>query len=92
MERLREETLGTACARYHQLVLVGKLVDTEDGDDILKLVVLLEELLDGLGGVVVVLADDVGVKDSRGRLQGVYGRVDTQLRNLTRKHRGSVKE
>ncbi len=39
-EGLREETLGAAGAGHHEFVFVRKLVDTEDGDDILQLIVL----------------------------------------------------
>ena len=40
------------------LVLVGELVDAEDGDDVLQVLVALQDALDALGHVVVLLADD----------------------------------
>src|ERR1700710_2894079 len=45
-ERLREETLDLAGPRDRLAVLVGELVDTEDGDDVLELLVALQDLLD----------------------------------------------
>src|ERR1700751_5051805 len=36
-QRLREEALGLARPRDRLLVLVGELVDAEDGDDVLQL-------------------------------------------------------
>ena len=80
---LREEALRRGGRGNYELVIVGELVDTEDGDDVLELVVLLEQLLDSLAVLVVVLADDVGVEDARGRFQRVHCRVDTELGNLT---------
>src|SRR5204863_1712803 len=41
--RLREEPLDLAGARNDQLVLVGQLVDAQDGDDVLQLLVALED-------------------------------------------------
>ena len=46
------------------LVLVGQLVDAEDGDDVLQLLVALEDLLDLRGHAVVLLAHDVGLEDA----------------------------
>ena len=51
-----------------------------------------KELLDGLCGVVVFFAYDIGVEDSRGGLQGVYGGVYAQLCDFTGKYRSGVQE
>ncbi|MDE5953915.1 MAG: hypothetical protein K2G72_04450, partial [Duncaniella sp.] len=83
IERLGKETLGTACARNDKLVFVRKFIDTEDSDDILKLVVLLKQLFDGLSGVVVILADDIRVKDTLSRFKRIDRRIDTKVGNLT---------
>ncbi len=40
----------------------------------------------------MVLAHDVGVKDSRRGVKGIHSRIDTELRNLTREHRRGVQE
>src|SRR3712207_2445820 len=44
-EGLREEALNLARAGDHQLVLFRKLVEAEDGDDVLQVFVTLENLL-----------------------------------------------
>src|SRR3712207_5067174 len=67
VEGLREEALNLARARDDQLVLLRKLVEAEDGDDVLQVLVALENLLDGLRGRVVLVADDARVEDARGR-------------------------
>ena len=52
-------------ARDGLLVLVGKLFDAKDGDDVLQVLVALQHALDATGNVEVLLADDVGVEDTR---------------------------
>jgi len=47
--------------------------------------------LDGTGNVVVFLSNETGVKHTRGGIEGIDGRVDTELSNLTGKHSGGVK-
>ena len=48
-ERLREEPLDLAARATDQLVVLGQLVDAEDGDDVLEVLVALEDLLHGAG-------------------------------------------
>ena len=52
---------------------------TENGNDILEGLVVLEDLLDATGDAVVLIADDVGVHDTGGGVEGIDGGVDTQL-------------
>lgn len=42
---------------YSQLVLFRQLVHTQDSDDILEGLVILEDLLDSGGGLIVLLAN-----------------------------------
>src|SRR3954453_21692866 len=63
VERLREEALDAPRAAHDELVLVGELVDAEDGDDVLQLLVALQDLLDPVGDVEVLLAEDVRLQD-----------------------------
>src|SRR5215212_3122373 len=84
-ERLGEETLQPARPAHDNLILLGELVDTEDGDDVLQLLVALEDVLDLLGYLVVLVADHRRVKDRRGGGQGVHGRVDALLGESTTK-------
>lgn len=61
-EGLAHETLDLTGTLDGELVLLGKLVHTENGDDVLKRLVVLEKLLDTSGNVVVLATDDGGVK------------------------------
>src|SRR6478752_4688101 len=84
---LREELLDAACTRHDDLVLFGELIDAQDGDDVLKFLVLLQDLLDADGRVVVGLADVLRVQDSgRGR-ERVHGRVQATGGDFTGKFR-----
>src|SRR5690606_18762591 len=76
-KRLREEALDLAGAADDQLVLVRKLLDTENGDDILQVLVALQHTLHLASHAVVLLADDVRVENAAGRSQRVHRRVDT---------------
>jgi len=75
---------------YGELVLLRQLVHTENGNDILERLVVLEDLLDSSGNIVVLLADDTGVKHTRLGVEGVDGGVDTELGNGTGQHGGGV--
>src|SRR4029453_16563063 len=52
-EGLREELLNLPRARHRELVLLGKLVDPEDGDDVLQIFVALQNLFDGACHAIV---------------------------------------
>src|SRR5215208_6977597 len=79
-ERLGEEPLQPTRPAHDDLVLLGELVDAQDGDDVLQFLVALEDILDLLGDLVVLVADDRGVEDRRGGGQRVDGGVDALLR------------
>src|SRR4051795_5125301 len=87
---LRQEPLDAARPRDDDLVLLGELVDTEDGDDVLQLLVALQDLLDPDRAVVVRLADVLGGQDPRRRGQRVDGRVDAERGDLARQLGGGV--
>ena len=90
MERLGQEALDAAGAGNGELVLVGEFVHAQNGDDVLKLFVLLEHLLHAAGDFVVLLADNVGGQDARGRVERIHGGVDAQLGDLAGKNQGAV--
>ena len=90
VERLGHETLGLAGTGHGQLVVLGQLIHTKNGNDILETLVVLEELLGGTGSLVVDLTDHTGVKHSTCGVEGIHGRVDTELGNLTGKHGGGI--
>src|SRR5690606_25838142 len=81
---LREELLDAARAGDDDLVLFGELVDTEDRDDLLQFLVLLEDLLHGGGHAVVVLTDVARVEDAARRGERVDRGVQALRRDLTR--------
>ena len=80
-ERLRQEALDLAGARDDEFVLFRQFVHAENGDDVLQRLVLLQDLLNAAGDVVVLLADDVRIEDARGRVERVDGRVDALFRD-----------
>lgn len=81
-EGLAQEPLDLTGACHHQLVVFTELVHTQDGNDILQILVVLEHLLHPTGHVVVLLANDAGGQHARGGIKRVHGRVDTQLGDL----------
>ena len=42
---------------HSQLILLGQLIHTQDSNDILERLVVLKDLLDGSGNVIVVLTN-----------------------------------
>ena len=89
-EGLRKELLDLSGSCDGESILFGKLVHTENGDDILKGLVVLDELLDCTGDVVVLVTDDHGIEDTGGGLKRVDGGVDTELSERTRQHSVSI--
>ncbi len=65
-------------------------VITQNGDDVLERLVVLQDLLDATCDLVVLLADDVGVHDTGGGVEGVDGGVDPELGDGSRQHGGGV--
>ena len=63
-KRLAQETLDLTGPGDCQLIFFRQFVDTEDGDDILKVVILLQDFLYFTGCLVVIFADDVRVEDT----------------------------
>src|SRR5262249_2800941 len=60
VERLAHELLDLAGARDRELVVLGQLIHAENGNDVLKVLVALQDALDLAGDLVVALADDGG--------------------------------
>ncbi len=87
---LRQEALDAACAADEDLVLLGELVDAEDGDDVLEVLVALQDLLDARRHGVVLLADVARIEDARHRVERIDGRVDAQLGDRAAQRRRRV--
>mmetsp|Transcript_2542 Transcript_2542/g.6973 ORF Transcript_2542/g.6973 Transcript_2542/m.6973 type:complete len:483 (-) Transcript_2542:25-1473(-) len=90
MEGLGHELLDLAGAGHSDLVVLGKLIHTQDGNDVLKILVILESLLDRTGKAVVLLADNARVEHTGGGVERVNSGVDTELSNATGQHSGGV--
>ena len=89
-ERLGQETLDLTGTLDGELIGLRKFVHTKNGNDILEGLVLLEDLLDAGGGLVVLLTDDTGVEHTGLGVEGIDSGVDTQLRDTTGQDSGGV--
>ena len=63
---------------------------TQNGDNVLKWLVVLEDLLYSTGNAVVLGSNDVGVHDTGGGIEGIDSGVDTQLCDSAGQHSGGV--
>merc|ERR1719242_2848502 len=90
LERLGEESLNLSGSGDLELVLLGQLVHTQDSDDVLERLVVLEQLLDTSSNLVVLTTDDVRVHDTAGGVERIHSRVDTSLSNRSGQHSGGV--
>jgi len=61
--------------KTHKLVFFGQLVHTENGNNVLQRLVVLENFLHVRGEFVVLNTDDTGIQDTRFRVE----RVDSGL-------------
>src|SRR5262245_19133983 len=77
-ERLRHEALHAARTRHHLLVLFRQLVHAEDRDDVLQLLVALQNALHLGGHLVVAIADELRVENSRRRSMWIDGGIDAE--------------
>lgn len=75
-----------------EFIVFGEFVHTQNSDDILEGLVVLEEFLNASGDSVVLLADDGGVEDTGGRIQRIHSRVDPQLGEGSGQHSGGIQE
>merc|ERR1719474_2630697 len=90
LEELRQEPLNLPRPGDLDLVLLRQLIHTQDSNNILERLVVLQQLLDITGNSVVLSSDDVGVHDTGGGVEGVDGGGDTTLGDTTRQHSGGV--
>src|SRR5437868_15144481 len=89
-ERLREIALDLARTLDDELVLVGELVDAEDGDDVLQVAVALQHLLHARRAPVVLLRHDPGLQRPRRRVERIDRRIDPLLHDRPRERRRRV--
>jgi len=86
MKRLREKALDLARAGHGLFVFFGQFIHAEDGDNVLEFLVLLQGCLHPARGVVVFVADDVGVKLAAGGIERIDRRINPEGSNIARKH------
>ena len=80
-EWLGEEALDLAGARHNQFIVFAQFVNTQDGNDVLQILIALQHTLDFTRGVVVFLAHDVRVKNAGGGRQRIHRRIDALFHN-----------
>ena len=85
-ERLRQEVLDLTGTRYRQLILIGKLIHTQNSDDILQILVLLQNRLHRTRNLIMLDADYIRRQDTRGGVQRIHRRINTHRRNITRQN------
>src|SRR5919109_5268908 len=88
--RLRQEALDLARPLNDQLLLVCQLVEAEDGDDVLKVLVGLQDLLHARRGAVVVVRDDSRLQCAREGVERVDRGIDALLDDRARQNGGRV--
>src|SRR6266851_9137024 len=76
-ERLRQELLNPPRPVHHLLVVLAQFLDAEDGDNVPKFAVALEDLPHLAGDGKVFLADVLGREDVAVRRQRIDGWVNT---------------
>jgi hypothetical protein len=84
------ETHKIITATHGQLVLLRQLVHTQDSNDILEGLVVLKNLLDGGGNIIVLLANNTRIQHPRLGVQGVNCWVNAKLGNTTGQHGSGV--
>ena len=89
-KRLGQKTLNLPCPVDGKSVLVRKFIHAEDRYDVLKFLVSLEYLLYPLRGLIMILSHYVRVKDTRGRLERIHSRINTQFSDFSAQDRSGV--
>ena len=82
MEGLTQEPLDLTSTSNCQLVIFTKLIHTQNGNNILQILVILKDLLYPTSSVIVILSQNMRRKHSRCRVQWIDSRIDTKLREL----------
>ena len=89
-KRLGKKLLDLAGPSHGHLLIFAKLVDTQDGDDVLQVLVSLQCFLDHLRYIVMILAYNPRIKNPRSRGQRIHRGIDAYLGECPRKHGRSI--
>ncbi len=71
---LAQEALDLTSASNQQFLVFAQLINTQDGNDVLQILVGLENLLDFAGGTVMLFTDNIGGEGTAGGGKRVDGR------------------
>mmetsp|Transcript_2792 Transcript_2792/g.10054 ORF Transcript_2792/g.10054 Transcript_2792/m.10054 type:complete len:308 (+) Transcript_2792:263-1186(+) len=90
MERLRQETLHLPGTCHCHLILLRQFVHTQDRNNILQVLFVLQNLLNATSRIVVLLSKNVSTKHARGGIEWIHSRVNAQLCDGSGKHRSGI--
>src|SRR5690242_1605079 len=79
MERLRKETLDLPSPENSELVLGRKLIHSENGDDVLKIFVTLQDTLNAAGNQVMLFTNNLRRERFGSGRERINGRIDSKL-------------
>ena len=82
MERLAQEPLDLTSTSNCQLVIFTELIHSQNGNNVLKILIVLENFLNTTSSIIVFFTQNTRREHARCRIQGVDSRIDTKLRNL----------
>ena len=84
MERLAKEPLNLPSTSDRQLVIFAELIHSQNGNNILQILVILKNLLNTTSSIVVLLTQNMWGQHSGCGVERIDGRINTKLRNLQR--------
>lgn len=84
-ERMRKEELDIEGEGKGEIVLLRKLVNEKDRDDVMKGIVKLKDRMKMKGEGIVLLKEEIRVENKRSGVERVKRRVDKILRDRERK-------
>src|SRR5215472_13596138 len=87
---LRKELLDAPRARDRPLVFVGKFFNSEDGDNVLQVLVALQNRLDRARHGVMLLSNDARIENAREAGQRIDRGINAAFHNLPAQVRGGV--
>ena len=90
MEGLRQKALNLSGPCDGDFIFVGQLFHSQNGNNILKFFILLQNLLYLPRDLIMFVSDIRGIQNPGSRIQWIHCRVNTQLNDLTRQNNGSV--
>lgn len=85
MERLAQEPLNFSSTSNSQLVIFTEFIHSQNGDNILKVLVILKNFLYSTSSIVVFLSQDMWGEHTRSRIKRIDSRIDAKLGDLLNK-------